>query len=281
MTAPWSDWVGREEASEEVIAAEPAIRLAALLGRKAPGDTLPPLWHWLHHLDAPQPDQVGSDGHVARGLFLPPIPALRRMFAGGEVTVHRPLRIGAATRQTRRIAAIQTKTGSAGPLHVVTVEVTTQADGRTAIEEVRQFLYLDAPGGPRPATTDHAPLPGSVNGRDVLATDAALLMRFSALTYNGHRIHYDADYARGTEGYPERVVHGPLQAIHLAAVAEDRLGRPPVRLIHRSLAPAFCGERLVADAAPHGGGLRLHAHAPDGQRTARLDAYSTPDGEVR
>ena len=192
------------------------------------------------------------------------------------------MRIGAATRQTRRIAAIQTKTGSAGPLHVVTLEVSTQADGRTAIEEVRQFLYLDAPGGPRPATTDHAPLPGSVNGRDVLATDAALLMRFSALTYNGHRIHYDADYARGTEGYPERVVHGP-SAGDPPGCRRRGSARPPTRRasIHRSLAPAFCGERLVAGAAPHEGGLRLHAHAPDGQRTARLDAYSTPDGDTR
>jgi len=247
----------------ELITPGPAEALAGLLGVPLPGPDLPLLWHWVYLLDRPPQAILGRDGHPARGgIPVPPGPGLRRMFAGGRAWRHGPLRIGAqATRRTWQ-ASSAVKQGRSGPLHFVTVRTEISQGGRVVVTEEQDLVYREpapatpaalapaAPGSPPAA----AAAPPAGDAGQPVEVNPVLLFRFSALTYNAHRIHYDRDYARG-EGYPDLVVHGPLQALLMAELA--RPGLPErCEYSYRLVAPLFDGQGLIVSAAPETGVIR-------------------------
>jgi 3-methylfumaryl-CoA hydratase len=255
----------------ELITPGPAEALAGLLGGPVPDPAagLPLLWHWVYLLDRPPQAALGADGHPVRDTIpSPPGPGLRRMFAGGRVGQHGPLRIGAqATRRTWQ-ASSALKAGRSGPLHFVTVRSEISQDGRVVITEEQDLVYREpapptppapppAPPGPPPTAAEPEPEPTGklppAGARDwPVEVDPVLLFRFSALTYNAHRIHYDRDYARG-EGYPGLVVHGPLQALLMAELARRDAGLPVLcDYSYRLVAPLFDGQGLIVSAAPDG-----------------------------
>ncbi len=232
-------WIGRTvEAADQVVAA-PLRRLAATLdhdGAQWPAGMLPPLGHWLFHLpDAPHAT-LGADGHPAKGGFLPPIPYPRRMWAGGRLRFLEPIPIGATLVKRTTIAAITEKRG----MTVLTLRHDLSVDGVAVIEEEQDLVYLPISAPAPPKLIDRPP---AERERRMLA-DPALLFRFSALTFNAHRIHYDLAYAQRVELYPALVVHGPLQAMLLMDQAL-REGSVPTRFEFRARAPLYAGRSFM------------------------------------
>lgn len=270
-------WVGRSEAREQHLDPFPARALAGLLDHpQAPveGDALPLPWQWLYFLDAPSREGTGVDGHPKRGGFLPPVPLPRRMWAAGDLTLHEPLRLGRIARKTSSVRSVDLKRGKAGALVFVTVSHEIEQDGRTCISELQHIVYRDAPAAPTPLPPGEVAPTDGIWQRD-LTPDAVMLFRFSALTYNGHRIHYDRDYATREEHYPALVVHGPL----LATLLLDLLSREgnaafPSSFSFRAQRPAFDGASLQLRGRPEPEGAALWTVGPDGfvgmTATARL-----------
>jgi 3-methylfumaryl-CoA hydratase len=262
----------------ELLTPGPAEALAGLLGVPGPAHgELPLLWHWVYLLDRPPQAVLGRDGHPARGgMPAPPGPGLRRMFAGGRVSRPGPLRTGAqATRRTWQASAAR-KQGRSGPLHFVTVRTEISQGGQVVLTEEQDLVYREpapapsapAPSAPEPAApAPAAPASPPAGDRDwPVEVNPVLLFRFSALTYNAHRIHYDRDYARG-EGYPDLVVHGPLQALLMAELA--RPGLPDrCEYSYRLVAPLFDGQGLVVAAAADGDAVRVAVRDATGRTTA-------------
>jgi 3-methylfumaryl-CoA hydratase len=220
----------------------PAQRLAALfdLDREIVLDsTVPQLWHWAYFLDTHPQRELGPDGHPRAGRPAPPDPGYRRMFAGGRVTFHRPMRFGVESRRRVRVLREETKTGRSGSLTFATVEIAVKQDGEPTVTEEQDIVYLPM-GGAKPRVSP--PVPPAAGEAPVfsLTVDPTVLFRFSALTYNAHRIHYDLAYAT-SEGHPDLVVHGPLQALLLMEAAHrSRPDRDPVaRFAYRLQAPAY------------------------------------------
>jgi 3-methylfumaryl-CoA hydratase len=201
----------------EQLTAVPSEALANLLEVDTPTELLHPLWHWCYLLEKRPHGDLGPDGHPSSGLPAPPGPGQRRMFAGGRVTTYRLLRYGRPATRTTRITATASKQGRSGPLTFVTVRNEYTQDGELAIVDENDIVYRAPSTGiaTRPGTLDAEPRPFPREPAMTLRVDEALLFRFSALTYNAHRIHYDHNWAR-EEGYPDLVVHGPLQALMMA-----------------------------------------------------------------
>jgi 3-methylfumaryl-CoA hydratase len=260
----------------ETLVEGPAQGLAGLLDADAAGMTaLPLMWHWVYLLERPSPAVLGSDGHPVAGIPAPPGEGMRRMFAGGEVTVHRPLRLGREATRRTEVTGRSEKQGRSGPLSFVTVQHTIVQDGATAVVDRQDIVYLPdrprtgTPGEPAGAVADPAAYqPGTPSTRT--------LFQFSALTYNAHRIHYDRDYARDAEGYPDLVVHGPLQALYLAEAARRRClaaGDPvPSWCRYRLLAPLFLGDPLRLTLT--GAGQGAHAEVRSGDRVTAAADFS-------
>ncbi len=237
-------WIGKSETREDRITLTPMAALSATLDRQDPpprdGDALPPLWHWLYFLPIHRQSELGADGHPKRGGFIPPVPLPRRMFAGGRQEFHRPLRAGDAVSRVSSIADVTHKVGRNGPLVFVLVrhEISSQ-EGLALIEE-HDIVYRDhsRPGESAQASLPEAPADPSWT-REVFA-DAVVLFRYSALTFNPHRIHYDWRYCTEGEGYPGLVVHGPLIATLLADLLRRNL--PDARVTgfsFRAVRPLF------------------------------------------
>jgi 3-methylfumaryl-CoA hydratase len=206
----------------------PAQALGALLGVPVPdlehGAGLPLLWHWIYLLDRPAQADLGPDGHPVRGTIpAPPGPGRRRMWAGGRVRMRGPLRCGTGEPATKRsrVHSVQEKQGRSGPLTFVVVEHRIVQAGRVVVDEQQDLVYRDAVSSAGQALPPAAPPPIVSPSASEWAIDVTptLLFRFSALTYNAHRIHYDRDYAREVEGYPGLLTHGPLQALAMAEAA--------------------------------------------------------------
>ncbi len=251
-------WIGREEAAEDVVTADLVRKLQATLDLPgAPprtGDAAPRLVHFCLAQPAAPTAALGPDGHPERGSILPPVPLPRRMWAGGSIAFDGELRVGDAVRRVSRIADVVAKQGRTGPLCFVTVEHVIEAGGRTAVRERQDLVYRDPDGAAK------APAPPAEPGRHRrrVAADAALLFRYSALTFNGHRIHYDRRHATEVEGYPGLVVHGPLQATLLCHFAAAIRGAPPARFAFRSHSPLFDDDAVVLHAGEADSGtLRL------------------------
>ena len=235
-------WEGRSARLVEQIAPFPANALAATLDRDDPaygaGTALPPLWHWMHFLPVHKLEDCGYDGHAALGGFLPPVPLPRRMWAGSRVTFHSPMRIGRSLTKVSEVRRVEHKSGRTGDLVFVTV-VHQVFDGHIlGIEEEHDIVYRARPLPGTPAPEFHMAPKAEVTRH--ITPSTVLLQRYSALTFNGHRIHYDRAFCTGTEGYPGLVVHGPL----LATLMMDLLRRTkpdatPVHFEFRAIAPVF------------------------------------------
>ena len=210
----------------ETLPPQPAHALGALLAVPVPdlenGEGLPLLWHWIYLLDRPAQVDLGPDGHPVRGtLPAPPGPGRRRMWAGGRVRTSGPLRCGESATRRSRVVSVQQKQGRTGALTFVVLEHHILQRDRVVIDEQQDIVYREATSspGPPPAPTAQSPAVPAADGEWTIDVSPTLLFRFSALTYNAHRIHYDRDYARDVEGYPGLLTHGPLQALAMAEAA--------------------------------------------------------------
>lgn len=267
------DPIGKTQQTTGFLDPARAAAMQAALGipgpAPVPGDTLPPFWHWAYFWDAQPAAALGRDGHPRLGDFIPDLGFPRRMWAGGTLDFLAPLQLGqSATRETR-ITDIRRKIGRSGPFAVVELCHILSQGGAPCLQETQTVLYraADAPPGQAP----QAPIDETVSqGARFTPVD---LFRYSALTFNGHRIHYDRDYATGVEGYPGLVVHGPLLAQRLIHLAEGMLGRL-TRFEFRATAPLFDGEDVAFCARQDADGLALWARAGDGRQcvTARASA---------
>ena len=261
------EWIGRTETVEDLIAPAPAALLTATLDRddppSKPGDPLPPPWHWLYFLPRVKQSEIGPDGHPKRGGFLPPIPLPRRMFAGARMAFTEPLRIGEPVRRESTIADVTLKSGKSGRLVFLLLRHRIFGPRGLALEEEQDIVYRDPPD---PAATPPAPPAAPQDGEwsREIRPDPVLLFRFSALTFNSHRIHYDLPYATGEEGYPGLVVQGPLLATLLLDLARRwRPGAPVGRFEFRAVSPLFATGSFSVNGAPAEGGraCRLWAAA--------------------
>jgi 3-methylfumaryl-CoA hydratase len=271
-------WIGREELRVETLSALPSNALAATLDRTddlyKEGDGLPPLWHWLHFLPLSPLSEAGPDGHPKRGGFLPPVPLERRMWAGSRLTFHRPLHIGEAVEKRSRVLSVDHKAGRSGDLVFVCVEHRYSAGGREAIHEEHDIVYraAPAPGTPQPKGE---PAPQGEQFKRDITPDPVLLFRYSALTFNSHRIHYDHPYVTEVEGYPGLIVHGPL----IATLLLDNLrraypARPVKRFSFRALSPVFHIDPFtVCGTLNEAGEASLWARKADG--TLAMQAQAT------
>lgn len=247
------NWIGKRETRTDVASAWPLAALGATLDRRdplpQPGDAVPPGWHWLYFLDTVPASELGPDGHPKRGGFLPPVTLPRRMWAGGRIEFLRPLRVGEAIRRDSEIVSVEPKQGRSGSLVFVTVRHTVSGAGEVAVVEEQDIVYREAarPGEPPP---QGRPAPQNAAWQRAIAPDPVLLFRFSALTFNGHRIHYDLDYCRNEERYPALVVHGPLQTILLLDLCRRHASRPLKKLDYRALHPIFHTERFTVNGNP-------------------------------
>ncbi len=278
----WDSWIGREETRADRVDAGLVARWLATLDREpAEGETVPQGFHWcLCTPDAPTA-MLGPDGHPRRddsaASFLPPLPQPRRMWASSKVEFFGPLRVGQSVTRISRVEKITEKSGGSGALVFIDVAHETSGDDTLALREDQTLVYRDAPlPGSAPV-----PLPPIGARFDLSAWDAVrevvptetLLFRYSALTFNSHRIHYDAPYAREQEGYRGLVVHGPLTATLLLDLARRELGDNALRrFAFRGLSPAICGEALNLALRRAGEGLELGAFASDGSAVMSASA---------
>jgi 3-methylfumaryl-CoA hydratase len=236
---------------------------AALLDVDPPV-SVPPLWHWFGFLDHPRQSDLGADGHPATGHFLPPMPQRRRMFAGGRLRFHGSLPVDERVERHSVLHGVDVKQGRSGELVFVTVRHQFQHAGATLCTEEQDIVYRSqAPGQARSLTRPSADPVAAPDWRFEVTPDAAWLFRFSALTYNTHRIHYDEPYVTGVEGYPALVVHGPLLALLLLEIPRRYVpDRPVVAFDHRLTTPVFAGETIVVTGHADGDRIELAAAVP-------------------
>jgi 3-methylfumaryl-CoA hydratase len=253
------EWVGRTRAVEDFAAPFPVRALIATFDEKDPdpqtGDPLPPLWHWLYFLEAAPLSKVGADGHAERGDFLPPVPLPRRMWAGSRFAfTGPPLRVGQAIHRSSRIKSVEPKTGTTGDMVFVTVEHTVSGPDGVSFVEDHDIVYREAA---KPGEKQREPKPAPVDAtwsKKIMA-DPVLLFRFSALTFNGHRIHYDQPYVTGTEGYPGLIVHGPLMGmVQIELARRANPDKIPRSFEFRALAPVYAGAAFSVHARQEGDG---------------------------
>jgi hydroxyacyl-ACP dehydratase HTD2-like protein with hotdog domain len=295
-------WAPEPAETTETITAGPAVALAGLLDTEppvtGPGDEVPPLWHWLYFLDRPAQHELGPDGHPAQGRFMPPLPGRRRMYAGGRVSYLSPVRCGDPVTRRSELAGWRVRHGRSGEMLFVTVRHTFRRGGSLVATEEQDLVYRSGPApalgspaaGPGHSTAAAAapsatrgagppapaPVPAAPWQLQVTA-GAVLLFRFSALTYNAHRIHYDAEYATAVEGHPGLVVHGPLLA--LLCLELPRRHQPGQRisgLSFRARSPVYAGQLMTITGGPQDGGCTMGAAGPDGTVAMTAEGHSAP-----
>lgn len=262
-------WIGRTERQTDEITATSVAAMAAALNREEPipllGFDVPALWHWMLFRPLSRNDDLGTDGHPNRGGFIPPVPLARRMWAGGRLEFHHPLQVGEEVTRVSRIADISVKEGRTGLLVFVTVRHEVSNARGIALTEDQSIVFRDKPLADAPVSPTQRAGADAEFSREV-RPDAVLLFRYSALTFNAHRIHYDRDYATKIESYPGLVVHGPLIATLLMdLLREQRRGAQVRRFAFKSVGPLhdtspfrLCGKREPA------GGVALWACNPAG-----------------
>ena len=275
--ARYADWIGRTERRSDTLAAAPLAGLAATLDRAddpepVPGSALPPLAHWLYFLPRAPQREIGPDGHPKRGGFLPPVPLPRRMWAGGRLRFAHDLRVGDEAERRSTIASVEAKDGRSGALVFVTVRHEVSDARGLALSEEHDIVYRDHP---QPGATVSTPAraPTDEDFRREIVPDPVLLFRYSALTFNGHRIHYDRSYVTEVEGYPGLIVHGPLIATLLVDLVRRELPEARLRAFaFKAASPLFdihpftvCGKRETDHvslwARNHLGDLAMRARA--------------------
>jgi len=276
-------WVGKREMRADVIDARPVALLSATLDRAdpppQPGDVLPPLWHWLYFLPAYRQSEVGPDGHAKRGGFLPPVPLPRRMWAGSRIEWQGPLAIGDEVSRNSSIVSIVPKHGRSGDLVFVVVRHEISTAAGLALVEEHDIVYrgLGAPEGERAPAASGPQSVGPAAWTRRVVPDDVLLFRYSALTFNSHRIHYDRRYVTEVEGYPGLVVHGPLLATLLVDLLRRQHPDASLRRFEfRAMAPLFDVAPFDVCGRPEGNGqVSLWAQGPDGALAMRATATLT------
>jgi 3-methylfumaryl-CoA hydratase len=272
------EWIGRSEKLADVVTATPCAALAAMLDREAArppaGTPLPALWHWLYFLPLARQSEIGPDGHPRRGGFLPPVPLPRRMWAGSQFEFHEPLRVGDAIERVSTIESVTQKSGRTGPLVFVRVrhEIRREAAPAIALTEFHDIVYRGAPG-PDDAAPPPKPAPARSAWEHRWVPDDVLLFRYSALTFNGHRIHYDRRYVTEVEGYPGLVVHGPLVATLLLDLLRRQMPDAVVaRYEFRAVRPAFDIHPFFVCGEPQPDGKTIRLWAKDHEGALTMDA---------
>ncbi|WP_057094361.1 MaoC family dehydratase N-terminal domain-containing protein [Comamonas thiooxydans] len=276
-------WQERSETMSDVITAAPLRALSATLDRDDPvpedGSAVPALWHWLYFLPHARQSEIGPDGHPRRGGFLPPVPLPRRMWAGGRLRweADNPLRVGQEVQRISTIRSVQHKTGRSGELLFVLVEHRfLNHDGLVLVEE-HDIVYRAAarPGDPVPPP-QQPPLAGQAAWSRTIVPDDILLFRYSALTFNGHRIHYDRQYVTQVEGYPGLIVHGPLIATLLLDLLRRQLpGARVVAFDFKALRPTFDLHPFSVHGKPREDGRTIDLWAQDHEGLLTMQATAT------
>jgi 3-methylfumaryl-CoA hydratase len=259
MSSAFDAWVGRSEVVEDLVTALQVRQMAATLGvdglATAGGDPLPPLWHWMSWLPETPMAGLGPDGHPARGGFLPPVPLERRMWAGGRLTFHAPLWIGQPMQRQSTILKVSEKSGASGQMVFVTVGHQITGPEGLAVTEEQDIVSIAMPDRFTPPPP--VPVPEGAAWADPVAMDTVRLFRFSALTFNAHRIHFDLPYATEVEKYPGLVVHGPMQAMLLMQAARAHAGAAlPARFRFRGVRPMFHFDSVMLTGWPDADGTQ-------------------------
>ena len=273
-------WIGRTETCDDLLSPWTASAMAATVRNDGSGwpsgRALPPLWHWCYFLPTAPQNGLGPDGHPARGGFLPPVPLPRRMFAGSQFEFFEPLRLAQPATRTSRVADVNLKQGRGGALVFVKIQHEVHAGSALLLREFDDIVYREAPKPGQSAPPPQMP-PGDAAWRVEHRPDPALLFRYSALTFNSHRIHYDHPYATQVEGYENLIVHGPLIAtLLLEAAQQHNPGRAVAAYSFRAVRPLTCGHllRVCGQAAAGDGSVTLWAEDEQGallmQASARL-----------
>lgn len=255
-------WIGRGETETGGISVQLASMLHATLGAPrdaAPnfGDALAPLSHWCAFPPAVPMSELGSDGHPGLGGFMPPVRLDRRMWAGGSLRLRSPIRVGETLDRRSSVRNVTEKTGASGPMVFVTIDHAIYGETGLAIEERQDIVYLPIPDRFAPPRKQQMPETPAFERRYEMPE--TLLFRYSAVTFNAHRIHYDLNYAREVEHYPGLVVHGPLQATLLMQAACTHRGRAPDFFEFRAVHPMFGGTPLDIAAVDEDGVLQLYS----------------------
>jgi 3-methylfumaryl-CoA hydratase len=279
------DWIGRSETVDDTATATPYAALCATLDfppapgpqRPAPGTPLPSLWHWLYFLPIYPQSEIGPDGHAKRGGFMPPVPLPRRMWAGSDFEFHEPLLIGDALQRTSTIVDVKEKSGRTGSLIFVKVrhEIRRNGSAAVALTEHHNIVYRPAAGAGEVSPPPLAAPAGFAWERRIVPDDV-LLFRYSALTFNGHRIHYDRKYVTEVEGYPGLIVHGPL----IATLLMDLLRRqqPDAKVLRfefKAVRPTFDINTFSVHGQPSADGKTIHLWARDHEGWLTMDATAT------
>ena len=271
-------WIGRSEVGHDTIVATPVVALAATLDwPPAPvqtGTPLPPLWHWLYFLPMHRQSEIGADGHARRGGFLPPVPLPRRMWAGSQLEFHAPIRVGDRVARTSTIADVSAKDGRSGLLVFVKVrhELHCNDAAEPALVEFHDIVYREA-RQPGDAAPPPLAAPEAAAWRRAIVPDEVLLFRYSALTFNGHRIHYDRRYVTEVEGYPGLIVHGPLIAtLLLDLLRREQPGADVASFRFRAVRPTFDLLPFALQGAPQADGSSVHLWAADHEGCLTMDA---------
>ena len=278
----WSNWIGREQRSADRLDPALAARWCATFDRDVPaGEAMPQGIHLCLCTPEARTGQLGEDGHPSRddspASFLPPVPLPRRMWASSAMEFHAPIVIGARIERVSRVASVEAKSGSRGDMVFVEVDHATSADGQLAVSERQTLVYLEAVGPDAPLSPPDRGEGGFDPSvwdctREILP-DERLLFRYSALTFNTHRIHYDAPYAQAIERYRGLVVHGPLTASLLLQMAAERYGENRLAsFTFRGVSPAIAGEPLHLVMRGEGLAIELGAFAADGRQVTKASA---------
>jgi 3-methylfumaryl-CoA hydratase len=272
------DWIGRTESVTDVVTATPYAALSATFDRtpeRPPSGTpLPALWHWLYFLPLHRQSEIGPDGHAKRGGFLPPVPLPRRMWAGSQFEFHKPLRVGDTLTRRSTISDVTEKSGRTGRLVFVKVrhEIRRQEESDIALTEFHDIVYREAATNDDVAPPPKAAAATSTWERQWIPDDV-LLFRYSALTFNGHRIHYDRRYVTEVEGYPGLIVHGPMVATLLLDLLRHQLPDAQVaRYEFRAVRPVFDINPFYVCGEPQPDGKSVKLWAKDHEGWLTMDA---------
>ncbi len=276
-----SAWVGRSETLHDRINPTPVMALTATLDHPsalvAVGTALPPLWHWLYFLPMHQQSEIGADGHAKRGGFLPPVPLPRRMWASSQFEFRSPVRIGDDVARTSTIEGVSEKDGRTGKLVFVKVRHELRCNGATApaLVEFHDIVYREAKHADEVVPPPVVAPENALWQREIIPDDV-LLFRYSALTFNGHRIHYDRRYVTQVEGYPGLIVHGPLNATLLLDLLRRNMPDADVASFRfKAVRPTFDLHSFKVNGAPLTDGKTIHLWACDHEGWLTMDATAT------
>ena len=270
------NWIGRNETVEDILSLSTIENMNAMLGRRRAelqtGDPLPPSWHWLYFNRGEAPDKLGRDGHIVKSDFMPPIPLPRRMWAGNRVEVTKPLTIGSLGKRVTTIEDISEKDGRTGPLIFLRERSDLSDDKGGQLTDWRTLVHRgEADGTEKPQPN---PAPRNPVWHQKIMPDSVLLFRYSALTFNSHRIHYDRDYTTSVEGYSALLVHGPLTATLLLNLLRSEMPDASLKEMNvRAMSPIFDNATFSVNGTPaeDGKSVRLWATTSDGDLAMTID----------